>query len=378
MSSIVEKGVPLCDLQTQYRMLQGRVEEAVGRVLASCHVILGPEGAALEREVAEYCGARHGVACASGTDALLLALHAIGVGPGDEVILPPFTFFATAGSVCRLGATPVFADIDPETFNLDPLRIESRITTHTKAIIAVHLYGQSADMDDLRIARGTLADHRGRGPGHRLGFRANARQSRHRLLQLLPEQDSCARRWRPLRHNNADWATHACLRARQLEPKYHHPMIGWNARLDEVQAAILRVKLPHLEGWIAGRQQAAKRYDGLITDSGLAEFLERPVVRSDRRHTFNQYVVRVANRQRDALVAHLKASRIGCEIYYPMPLHLQPCLAYLGHRAGDFPISEEASRCVLALPMFPELTDAQQARVIDVCAAFARGLVRAA
>jgi dTDP-4-amino-4,6-dideoxygalactose transaminase len=382
MTSIVEKGVPLCDLQTQYRMLQPQVEAAVLRVLASCHAILGPENAGLEREVAEYCGTKHGIACASGTDALLLALQALGIGPGDEVILPPFTFFATAGSVCRLGAAPVFADVDPETFNLDPIRVESKITRHTKAIIAVHLFGQCADMGDLSeigdchglpiiedAAQAIGADFGGKRAGN-LGAIGCFSFYPSKTLGAYGDGGLAVT-------NNPDWAKRmACLRVHGMEPKYYHQMIGWNARLDEVQAAILRVKLPHLEGWITARQQVACRYDALIEKSGLSDFLERPSVRSDRRHTFNQYVVRVANGQRDALVAHLKANRIGCEIYYPVPLHLQKCLGYLGYRAGDFPISEEATRCVLALPMFPELTEAQQVRVIEVCADFVRGQMR--
>lgn len=382
--SVTDKGVPLCDLQTQYRMLQARVEEAVNRVLASGHVILGPEGAALEREVAAYCGAAHAVGCASGTDALLLALHALGIGPGDEVILPPFTFFATAGAVCRTGATPVFADIDPETFNLDPAEVQEKITSRTRAIIAVHLFGQCADMDALSAvaerrdlfviedaAQAIGSDFQGKRTGN-LGAIGCFSFYPSKTLGTYGDGGMTVT-------NNADWARRmACLRVHGMEPKYYHQMIGWNARLDEVQAAILRVKLPHLEDWIAGRQQAGKRYDRLIADYRLAEFLERPVVRGDRRHTFNQYVVRVANGQRDALVAHLKAQRIGCEIYYPVPLHLQQCLRYLGFGPGDFPISEAAATSVLALPMFPELTETQQARVIEVCADFARGQVRKA
>jgi dTDP-4-amino-4,6-dideoxygalactose transaminase len=384
MSSLIEKGVPLCDLQGQYRLLQAQVEEAVQRVLASCHVILGPEGAALEREVAEYCGAKHGVACGSGTDALLLALHALGVGPGDEVILPPFTFFATAGAVCRTGATPVFADIDPETFNLDPLRVESKITRHTKAIIAVHLFGQCADMDALSA----IAEHYGlpivedaaQAIGSDFAGKRTGTLGAIGCFSFYPSKTLGAYGDGGMAiTNNADWAKRmACLRVHGMEPKYYHKMIGWNARLDEVQSAILRVKLPHLEGWIGGRQQAAERYDALIADHRLTEFLDRPTVRADRRHTFNQYVVRVADGQRDALVAHLKSQRIGCEIYYPVPLHLQECLAYLGYLERDFPVSEEAARNVLALPMFPELTEAQQAHVIGVCAAFTRGQIRRA
>ncbi len=376
--------IPLCDLTLQYRRLETQVVDAVARVLASGQVILGPEVAALEEEVAAYCRSAHGVGCASGTDALLLALHGLGVGPGDEVILPPFTFFASAGAVCRTGAKPVFADIDPATYNLDPLQVESKITDRTRAIMPVHLYGQCADMEPLRqiaerhgvpivedAAQAIGAEYDGRRAGS-LGaagcfsFYPSKNLGTYGDAGLVVTDDARLA------------ARMACLRVHGMEPKYYHKEIGWNARLDAVQAAILRVKLPYLEEWTRGRQDAAARYDALIEESRLTNFLSRPLRRANRRHVFNQYVVRVADGMRDALVKHLKADGIGCEIYYPVPLHRQECLAHLGYGEGSFPASEEASRCVLALPMFPEITVGQQRRAVQSCAAFLRQRARLA
>lgn len=384
MSGTLEAGVPLCDLQAQYQELQQSIEEAVRRVLGSGQVILGPEVEALEEEVARYCGAGHGVGCASGTDALLLALQAVGVGPGDEVILPPFPFFATAGAVCRAGARPVFVDIDPATFNLDPLQVESKITQRTRAIIPVHLFGQCADMEPLwEIAerhRLPLIEDAAQALGAEYQGRRTGSLGTIGCFSFYPTKNLGA-------YGDAGMAVTsdpelarrmACLRVHGMEPKYYHKQLGWNARLDALQAAILRVKLPHLERWIAARQAAARRYDALIEKHHLAGFLQRPAIAPRRRHTFNQYVVRVADGLRDALVRHLKADRIGCEVYYPVPLHRQECLTYLGYREGDFPASEEACRCVLALPMYPELTASQQERVVQSCAAFLRQRARMA
>jgi dTDP-4-amino-4,6-dideoxygalactose transaminase len=379
-----QPAVPLCDLQAQYRELQPQVLEAVARVLASGQVILGPEVAALEEEIAHYCGVSHAVGCASGTDALLLALCALGVGPGDEVILPPFTFFATAGSVCRTGARPVFADIDPVTYNVDPAQVEAKVTERTRAILTVHLYGQCAEVDELAdiarrhnlvliedAAQAICAEYHGRRAG---GLGAVGCFSFYPSKNLGAFGDAGL-----VTTNDPSLAARmTCLRVHGMEPKYYHKCLGWNARLDALQAAILRVKLPHLERWTRARQAAAQRYHDLIAEHGLEQFLQRPVTRPGRRHVFNQYVVRVADGLRDALVRHLKAEHIGCEIYYPVPLHRQECLAHLGHRDGDFPVSEEASRGVLALPIFPEITAEQQARVVGSCAAFVRQRARRA
>jgi dTDP-4-amino-4,6-dideoxygalactose transaminase len=374
----------LCDLQAQYRKLEPRVVAALSRVLASGQVILGCEVAALEDEVAVYCGTAHAVGCASGTDALLLALYALGVGPGDEVILPPFTFFACAGTVCRAGARPVFVDIDPVTYNLDPLQVEGKITARTRAVMAVHLYGQCADMEPLwqiasrhglpiveDAAQAIGADYGGKRSGG-LGTVGCLSFYPSKNLGAYGDAGMCLT-------DDAELAARLrCLRVHGMEPKYYHKYLGWNARLDALQAAILRVKLPHLEEWTEERQAAAARYDAMIEEHHLAGFLTRPARATGRRHVFNQYVVRVADGLRDGLMKHLKADNIACDIYYPVPLHRQECFAYLGYREGDFPASEEASRCVLALPIFPEITAEQQRRVVGSCAAFLRQRARLA
>jgi len=384
MAASPTAGVPLCDIQTQFRELRPQFDAALARVLESGQVVNGPEVAALENEVARYCGVAYGVGCGSGTDALSLALHALEIGPGDEVLLPTFTFFATAGSVCRAGARPVFVDIDPITYNLDPFQVESKVTPRTRAVLPVHLFGQCADMEPLwnvaerhdlivveDAAQSLGSEYQGKRAGSLGGLGC---------LSFYPTKNlgGFGDGGMVVTGDPAWAARMACLRMHGMEPKYYHKFIGWNARLDAVQAALLRVKLPHLDRAIEARQAAARRYDGLIEEHHLGHFLRRPAVRPHRRHSFNQYVVRVADGERDALVRWLKAERIGCEVYYPVPLHLQECLAHLGHRPGDFPAAEEACRCVLALPMFPEITVDQQRRVVGSCAAFLRARGRMA
>jgi dTDP-4-amino-4,6-dideoxygalactose transaminase len=378
MSATIGTGVPLCDLQGQFEELRPQLEEAVHRVLSSGQVILGPEVASLEEEVARYCSTGYGVGCASGTDALLLALHALEIRPGDEVLVPPFTFFATAAAVCRLGARPVFVDIDPDTWNLDPLQVESKITARTRAIIPVHLFGQCVDMEplwhiserhDLVIiedaAQAFGAEYQGKRTGT-LGALGCFSFYPSKNLGAYGDAGMVVT-------NDPEWAKRmACLRVHGMPIKYEHKYLGWNARLDAVQAAMLRVKLPHVDGWITARQAAARRYDALIDELHLTNFLRRPVVRPNRRHSFCQYVVRVAEDARDGLMRHLKKQGIGCEVYYPIPLHRQECLLYLGYQEGDFPASEEACRNVLALPMFPEMTADQQRQVIQACASYLR------
>lgn len=377
-------GVPLCDLQVQYRALKPEIDQAVSRVLASGQVILGPEVAALEREVAQYCGAGHGVGCASGTDALLLALHTLGVGPGDEVIMPPFTFFATAGSVCRLGARPVFADVDPLTFNLDPHQVEEKVTSRTRAIMPVHLFGQCADMAGLwpiaerhnlpiieDAAQSFGAEYQGKKAGT-LGAIGCFSFYPSKILGAFGDAGLVVT-------NDPEWATEmVAARVHGMKVKYYHEQLGWNARLDAIHAAMLRVKLPHVESWIAGRRNAARRYDEMIQTSGLEQVLQRPFVQAACRHVFGQYMVQVVDGRRDLLMQHLKAGQIGCDIYYPVPMHRQECLLHLGYGPGDFPVSEAAASNVLALPMFPEITAEQQRRVVDTCAAFFRSAIKLA
>jgi dTDP-4-amino-4,6-dideoxygalactose transaminase len=384
MSTRVGPGVPLCDLQSQYRELQPQLERALSRVLASGQVILGPEVRALEEEIARYCGTGYAVGCASGTDALLLALQALGIGPGDEVILPPFTFFATAGMVCRSGARPVFADIDADSYNLDPLQVENKISERTRAIMVVHLFGQCADMEPLwhiaeRHQLPIIEDAAQAFGGEYQGKRAGTLGGLA-CFSFYPSKNLGAYGDAGMVvTNDPDWATRlTALRVHGMEIKYHHKYLGWNARLDALQAAILRVKLPHVQRWIEARQAAARRYDALIDEHHLSTFLSRPVVRTQQRHVFNQYVIRVRGDQRDALVRYLREENIGCEVYYPVPLHLQESLAYLGYQEGDFPSSEDACREVLALPMYPELQEEQQQRVIQTCATFLRQRARKA
>lgn len=369
-------GVPLCDLSLQFRDLGDQFLDAALRVLKSGQAIGGPEVAAFEEEAARYCGAKHGVGCSSGSDALLLALAALDIGPGDEVILPPFTFFATVGAVCRLGATPVFADIEPRTFNIDPAHVEAAITPQTRAILVVHLFGQCADMKALRqIAQQhnlPIIEDSAQAIGAEYHKTRTGALGTMACFSFYPSKNLGAYGDAGLVTTNdaALAAKLLSLRNHGMESRYYHKLMGWNARLDAIQAAFLRVKLPHLDRWTEMRQQAAQRYDELIEESGLEKYLLRPAVRPDQRHVFNQYVVRVANGERDDLVRHLRAEKIGCEIYYPIPLHLQECLRYLRHREGQFPVSEKACEEVLALPMFPEITLSQQRRALETIAAF--------
>ena len=374
--------VPLCDINARYQFLKPQIDAAVLRVIASGQAILGPEVAAFEKEAAAFCGSEFAVGCGSGSDALVLALHALDIGQGDEVIIPPFTFFATAGAVCRVGATPVFADIDPLTFNIDPAQIESKITPRTKAIIPVHLYGQCCDMDAIweiaedhqlfvveDAAQSFGSDYKGQRCGT-LG--AVAAMSFYPTKNLGAFGDAGL-----VTTNNPDIDKKLrALRVHGSEVKYYHKHIGYNMRLDAVHAAALRVQLPHVAGWLNSRREAAKRYDRLIEETNLHGFMRRPTVKPDRLHTFNQYVVRVPGTHRDSLVKHLKDNAVGVEVYYPLCLHEQECFKSLGYWAGDFPTSEEAATTVMALPMFPEITESQQRRVVDVCAAYLSQAVR--
>ncbi len=318
MSGTLGAGVPLCDLQTQYQELRPQIEEAVLRVLASGQVILGPDVVALEEEVAAYCGAGHAIGCGSGTDALLLALHALNIGPGDEVIVPPFTFFATVGAVCRTGARPVFCDIDPTNYNLDPYQVENKITSRTRAIIPVHLFGQCAEMEPLwHLAERhnlPIVEDAAQAMGAEYQSKRTGTLGSLACFSFYPSKNLGAYGDAGMVvTNDPDWAARVtCLRGHGMDPKYYHKYLGWNARIDTVQAAILRVKLPYLERWIEGRQAAAARYDRLIDEYHLGHYLERPTNRSQCRHVYNQYTVRVRNGQRDALVRHLKMEKIGC------------------------------------------------------------------
>ena len=391
--------VPLLDLQVQYAAIQSEIHEAIDGVLDSQRFVLASNVSALETEVARYCRAPYAVGVASGSDALLLALMAIGIGNGDEVITTPFTFFATAAAVVRLGGVPIFVDIEPTTLNLAVEQVKARITPRTKAIIPVHLYGQCADMApllalareyDLSVVEDAAqvmgaeyllppADFsRGEtvGEWHRAGaigevgclsfYPSKVLGAYGDAGMVLVHDPTLAERVRALR-------THGGL------GKYRHDMVGVNSRLDELQAAVLRVKLRYLDGWIGARQTRAARYDQLFQEAGLAWApgrleAEKPVTlpRIAPRCTHIFYVYAVRTRQRDRLRSYLAERGVDTDVYYPVPLHLQPCFAPLGYRQGDFPDAEQAAAESLALPMFPELTEAQQVYVVEQIANFYR------
>jgi dTDP-4-amino-4,6-dideoxygalactose transaminase len=364
--------VPMLDLQAQYRPIRDAVLDVVTRVCDSQRFILGPEVEGMEREMAAYLGVAHAVGVSSGTDALLLAMMALGIGPGDEVITSTYSFFATAGCIARVGATPVLVDIDPITYNIDPDAAAAAVTPRTRAIIPVHLYGQSADLDPLLgiaaragvpviedAAQAIGAAYKGRMVG---GF------GRAGCFSFFPSKNLGAFGDGGLVTTN-DGALAAALRRMRMhgaDRQYYHEVIGGNFRLDALQAAVLRVKLPHLAGWTEARRANAARYDQLFADAGLAGAVTVPATVPGRHHIFNQYVVRVPHR--DAVKAHLESRQIGCAIYYPVPFHEQACFAYLGCRTGQFPHAERAARETLALPIFGELTDEQQRYVVSAVA----------
>jgi dTDP-4-amino-4,6-dideoxygalactose transaminase len=368
--------VPLLDLQGQYRPLREELLAAVTRVCDSQRFIGGPEVEGFERDIAPRLGVQHAVGLSSGTDALLVALMALKVGPGDEVITPTFSFFATAGCVTRVGATPRLVDIDPLTYNIDSAAAVAAITPRTRVIIPVHLYGQCADMDPLldeaqRRGVAVLEDaaqaigstYKGRRAGS-MGIAG--------CFSFFPSKNLGAFGDGGLLTTNDETLAHEVrlLRNHGAEPKYLHKRIGGNFRLDALQAAVLRVKLPHLDGWSASRRENADRYDRLFRESDAADRITLPVRHPDCHHIFNQYVVRVPDR--DAVRARLEAAGIGSEIYYPVPFHLQECFAPLGYRQGDFPVAEKASAETLALPIYSELTEAQQRDVVEAIVAALR------
>jgi dTDP-4-amino-4,6-dideoxygalactose transaminase len=367
--------VPLLDLSEQNQILRPEIEAALGRVLDTNGFILGAEVAALEKELAAYCGVKHAIGCASGTDALLLALMAFDIGPGDEVITTPYSFFATVSSVTRLGARPVFVDIDPLTYNLDVSQIEARITERTKAIQPVHLYGQCADMTELgKISEKygvPLVEDAAQAIGaEENGVRAGA-MSAVGCFSFYPSKNLGGMGDGGFMTTDDDALAHklAALRVHGSFERYYHKWVGLNSRLDGFQGAVLRVKLPHLDAWSDRRKANADRYRRLFTDAGLSEQIGLPFERENVRHIYNQFVVRVPER-RDELRRFLAESEIGTDVYYPVSLHLQECFEDLGYRPGDFPESEKASRETLALPIFPELKPEQQEYVVAKIAEF--------
>jgi dTDP-4-amino-4,6-dideoxygalactose transaminase len=373
--------VPLLDLEAQYRPLRDEILAAITRVCDSQRFIMGPEIDALERELAAMLGVPHAIAVSSGTDALLLALMAIGIGPGDEVVTPTFSFFATAGAVARLNARPVLVDIDPATFNIDPVQLAAAITPRTKAIIPVHLFGLSADMDPIMDAAGRagvpVVEDAAQAIGSTYHGRPLGAIGAFGCFSFFPSKNLGA-------FGDAGLLTATdpalaerarLLRTHGMKPKYYHHLVGANFRMDALQAAVLRVKAPHLAGWTEGRRANAARYRRLFQEAGIEGAVTLPVEPPDRLHIFNQFVIRVADR--DGLKRHLDAQGIGNEIYYPVPFHLQPCFADLGYRAGAFPHAERAAAESLAIPIYGELTQAQQETVVQTIAQFVQPRVPA-
>ena len=367
--------IPAVNLKAQFAPLRAELLAAIERVIDSQQFVLGSEVKALEAEVAAYSTVKSAIGCASGSDALLLALMALDIKTGDEVVTTPFTFFATGSAVARLGARPVFVDINAQSYNIDPAAIEAAITSRTRGVIAVHMYGQCADMEPLLeitaqhqlpliedAAQAIGAEDRGRRAGSmgsigcfsfyptkNLGGAGDAGM-------VTTNDDQLAARLRALR-------VHGGL------TEYLHTEVGINSRIDALQAAVLRVKLPHLDDWSNARLEKAQRYSDLLAHANLPYELLPPLIRPAGRHIFHQYVVR-APKHRDALMAHLAERGVGARVYYPVPLHLQECFRYLGYREGDFPEAESAAKETFALPIYPELTDEEQDYVVDCLRSF--------
>ncbi|HEX8070902.1 MAG TPA: DegT/DnrJ/EryC1/StrS family aminotransferase [Pyrinomonadaceae bacterium] len=374
--ALPQMNVPLFDLRQQHEPLMAELRAAVGRVLDTQQFVLGPEVAALETELAAYCQVKHAVGCSSGSDALLLALMALDVRAGDEVITTPHTFFATGGAVARLGARPVFVDVDPRTYNIRPDLVAAAITGRTRAVIPVHLYGQCAEMDAINesAARHNIPviEDAAQAVGAEDAGRRAGSMSRIGCFSFYPSKNLGAAGEAGLVTTNDD-ALAERLRALRVHgglTEYLHREVGVNSRLDAMQAAVLRVKLPHLEAWTQARRERAETYGLLLTNARLPFPVTRPYLRDDARHVFHLYVVRVPAEVRDPLLAHLRAHGVGTKVYYPVPLHLQECFAYLGYKPGDLPEAERAARETLALPLYPELTLEQQQYVVDVLGRF--------
>ncbi|MBS0204089.1 MAG: DegT/DnrJ/EryC1/StrS family aminotransferase [Planctomycetes bacterium] len=371
LNAAADRPVPFIDLVPQFQSMSAEIMAAVERVFAEQKFILGDEVVALEEEIASYCDSRFAVGCNSGTDALIIALQALDIGEGDEVITTPFSFFATASSICRAGATPVFVDIDPATFNMDVDAIEDAITPHTRAIMPVHLFGQCCDMEPLwrlcqkyklhiieDACQAIGAEYQGRRAGV-LGTvgcfsffpTKNLGGAGDGGMMTTDDPELLAKLKRLRVHGDVG--------------QYEHLELGMNSRLDALQAAVLRVKLRKLEDWSAARQANAQRYGEMFEQAGILDSITLPTVQDDNRHVYNQYCIRVKHGLRDHVMQQLRAAKIGCAVYYPKPLHLQTCFKHLGYELGQFPEAEAASKDILALPSYPELPAADQHRVVD-------------
>ncbi len=374
--------VPLLDIGRENSALQAEIQAAIAEVCQSGSFVLGPACRSLEEQIAKLSGARFGIGCASGSDALLLALMALEIGPGDEVLVPSFTFFATASAVWRLGAKPVFIDIDPETFNIRPALVDAAVTPATKAILPVHLFGQAVDMP---------------------GIQQVAQEHGLAVVEDAAQAISAAYDQQPV----GSWGAVGCfsfyptknlggfgdggmmvtsdealaerlqrLRVHGMKPRYYHSEVGINSRLDSLQAAVLNIKLTQLGEWTTRRQQHAQRYSQLLREAGLDQHLKLPRALPQVTHVWNQYTIRVGQGQRDALRSHLQAAGIGSEIYYPVPLHQQGCFESLGYRTGSLPETERTAGEVLSLPVFPQMTKQEQDTVVEqICRFYRRGSV---
>ena len=367
--------VPLLDLQAQYASLRDEVRPAIERVLESQRFVLGDEVRRLEGSIAEYCQAKHAIGCASGSDALLLALMALDIKTGDEVVTTPFSFFATGSAIARLGARPVFVDIDPATYNLDVSQVADVITPRTRAIIPVHIYGQCAEMDPLLA----LGERHGipviEDAAQAIGATEHGRRAGSMgaigCFSFYPTKNLGGAGDGGIVTTNDEELDQRLrrLRAHGGITEYMHTEVGINSRLDELQAAVLNVKLPHLDAWSDARAERAAVYTQLLSEADLSFEVTAPFVRPDCRHIFHQYVIRVP-RHRDALMEHLKERSVGTKVYYPIPLHLQDCFEYLGYKQGAFPEAERAANETFALPAYPELSEAQQVFVVESIASF--------
>jgi dTDP-4-amino-4,6-dideoxygalactose transaminase len=362
------------DLRPQFATIRNELLAAIAGVMETQHFILGEEVQKFEQELSSFVGARFAIGCASGSDALLLALLALGVGPGDEVITTPFTFVATAGSIARLGAKPTFVDIDPTTFNIDPQQLASQVNEHTKALMPVHLFGLAAEMDPiLEIGRTKgipVIEDAAQAIGAKYKEKSVGTMGAFGCFSFFPSKNlGGAGDGGMVTTNDTAFADRVrLLRVHGSDRKYHYQILGMNSRLDALQAAILRVKLKYLSDWTEGRRQKAARYLALFQEYGLDAAIQLPTIPDDRYHVYNQFVIRC--RERDDLRECLRHSSIPTEVYYPEPLHLQPAFQYLGYTTGAFPHAEAACREVLALPVYPELEDQHQVVVVEAAAKF--------
>ena len=368
--------VPLLDLKAQYKTIKDEILDVTADIFESQYFILGPHVEKLEKEIAEYCCVKYALGVSSGTDALLIALMAAGIGPGDSVITTPYTFFATAGSIARVRAKPIFADIDPDTYNISPEKISEIVCSmkaaeraRLKAIMPVHLYGQCADMDPvLDIAKKfnlLVIEDAAQAIGSEYKGRRAGSMGSFGCFSFFPSKNLGAFGDGGIVTVKAAafYEKLHILRVHGSHPKYYHRYIGGNFRLDAIQAAIVSVKLKHLDGWTEARQKNAQRYAKLFVEAGLDEKIKLPV-QKESRHIYNQFVIEIPEK-RDDLRVHLNNAGIGNEVYYPVPLHLQECFAYLGYREGDMPVSERAALHTIALPIYPELTEDMQAYVVE-------------